>query len=91
MYIFLALNGIGVIFLLYALVNFWIEGRPGQNDRQREKGISVVIAPSASRKTGGGFSVLPFPSRSIKVAGRRVVVAGAPDASEAPVRRVSAR
>ncbi len=34
MTIFLVLNGIGVVFLLYALANFWKEGhRDGHHDR----------------------------------------------------------
>lgn len=71
MTIFLMLNGIGVVFLLYVLANFWKEGHKAKNtDRKcaeeygrREETDMIVVTYPISLSTQGGLSVIPFRGR----------------------------
>jgi hypothetical protein len=71
MTIFLVLSGLGVVFLLYVLANFWKEGhRPGNNAQkyeaefgQRDWANVVVITHPISHSAQGGVSVIPFRPR----------------------------
>ena len=68
MTIFMALNGLGVAFLLYVLANFWKEGRRPENNarkyatefEQRDWADVVVITHPISHSAQGGISVIPF-------------------------------
>jgi hypothetical protein len=68
MTIFLVLNGLGVIFLVYVLANFLKEGRRPSNHTRKYAGefrrrdwieVAVVRHPS-SHNAQGGLSVIPF-------------------------------
>ena len=70
--IFLVLNGLGVIFLLYVLANFWKEGQRGKNEESAgilefrvRDWMEVVVAtrPIGSRGAAKG-SVIQFQDRN---------------------------
>src|SRR5712692_9390208 len=64
--VFTVLNGLGVVFLLYVLVQFWKEGhgskKPGTRDQVTEfslkKKPTVIVV---TRRTSGGLQVEPAP------------------------------
>jgi hypothetical protein len=71
--IFLVLNGLGVVFLVYVLANFWREGRRAavNSDRQdvmefrgRNWADAVVVTHPISLSAQGGVSVIPFQMRN---------------------------
>jgi hypothetical protein len=66
--IFFVLNGLGLAFLLYVLVNFWKEGRridrpvrrhPPNGERSRDFEPIIVTHP-ISHTAQGGISVIPL-------------------------------
>jgi hypothetical protein len=66
--IFLLLNGLGVVFLFYVLVNFWIEGQRPRNTSQYSweslrKGAAdvFILTLPISHRGGGGLNVIPMP------------------------------
>jgi hypothetical protein len=98
MTIFFLLNGLGIVFLLYVLANFWKEGHQPKNNawksaveyERRDWPNVVVVTHPISHSAQGGLSVIPFriqESHSGKPA-RRTTSNGA---SEEPVRRFSTR
>jgi hypothetical protein len=99
MTIFLMLNGVGVVFLLYVLAKFWKEGHRSGNDGLRytsdfgrqDSADVLVIAQPIYRAAQGGISVIPFQARSQEPNSRQDGNAGGREATETPVRRVSAR
>jgi hypothetical protein len=66
--IFLVLNGLAVVFLLYVLANFWLDGHRAGNRRPTEERMSgveewgnvAVITHPISPAAQGGLSVIPF-------------------------------
>jgi hypothetical protein len=98
MTIFLTLNALGVIFLLYVLAHFWLEGRRPKTRALRyaeEMGrrdwaeVAVVTHP-ISHSAQGGLSVIPF--RPMDQYGEKsaleiTLVQG----SQAPIKRFSTR
>jgi len=70
--IFLLLNGLGVVFLLYVLANFWKEGRRPMKEecndvmefRGRNWADVVVVTHPISLTAQGGVSVIPFQARN---------------------------
>jgi hypothetical protein len=74
MTIFLILNGLGVIFLLYALANFWRDGRrPKDIARKytrkfsrRDWGDVTVVTHPISSTAPGGLPVISFQARGQK-------------------------
>ena len=98
MTIFLALNGVGVIFLLYVLGQFWKEGRrhaahASKCDAEaaaREWVEVLVSTHPVSHSAQGGLPVIPFPTRN---RGYRVgnQQAASRTASEFSGRRISTR
>jgi hypothetical protein len=68
MTIFLVLNGLGVIFLLYVLANFWKEGQRQKSDARkhamelgrRDWADVFVVTHPISHFAQGGVSVIPF-------------------------------
>jgi hypothetical protein len=70
--IFLVLNGLGVVFLLYVLANFWKEGHRPMNGewkdvmefRGRNWADVVVVNHPISLSAKGDVSVLPFQARN---------------------------
>jgi hypothetical protein len=98
MTIFLILNGLGVVFLLYVLANFSKEARrPKNNARMYEAEFGqgnrirvAVVARQVSQNPQGGLSVIPF---RVRVPNRdnlaqRVTLKGTP---EVRVRRFSTK
>ena len=96
---FLALNGLGVIFLTYVLVNFWREGhRPKKYGRtyaseHRHRGWAEVhvvthpISPGAQRR----LPVIPFPTQDHWLAEEPAQRVASFESSEFPARRISTR
>jgi hypothetical protein len=99
MTIFLALDGLGVVFLLFVLTNFWREGhRPRNNVRkyaaefgERECSCVAVMARPISHNAQGGLSVIPFQARKLALGGRLDRKPAARKAIEMPLRRISTR
>lgn len=69
--IFLVLNGLGIVFLLYVLANFWKEGHRQMDGDRKDvmefrggnwAGVAVVTHP-ISTSAQGGISVIPFEAR----------------------------
>ena len=97
MTIFFLLNGMGVVFLLYVLVNFWKEGhRQKKNARKyaaefgrRDWADVNVVTHPISRSAHGGFSVIPFHARDRNLGGKPAHRTAAREAIEIPVRRIS--
>jgi hypothetical protein len=98
MTIFLVLNGLGVIFLVFVLANFLKEGRrPSDNVRKyagefgRRDWIDVaVVTHPISQNAQGGLSVIPFRVRDQNSdrQAHGMTLNGTP---EAPVRRFSTK
>jgi hypothetical protein len=69
--IFLMLNGMGIVFLLYVLVNFWREGhRPMYAVREyemesweKENSEVIVVTHPISHSAHSGLSVIPIQTR----------------------------
>jgi hypothetical protein len=98
MTIFLLLNGLGVVFLLYVLANFWNEGRRPKNNARgyaaefgRRDWIDVaVVTHPISHNAQGGLPVIPFrvPDRNSDKQAQSMTLNGTP---EVPVRRFSTK
>ena len=98
MTIFFLLNGLGVVFLLYVLANFWKEGHKPKNNarkyaaeyRRRDWANVVVVTHPISHNAQGGLSVIPFRvrDRNSDKPAQRMTLHGTPDA---PVRRFSTK
>jgi hypothetical protein len=75
--IFLALNGLGVVFLLYVLANFWKEGHRPLNEKRgdvmefrgRNWSDVVVVTHPISLSAQCGVSVIPFQARKLGTSG----------------------
>jgi hypothetical protein len=71
MTIFFLLNGMGVVFLLYVLANFWKEGHRPMNNApkyaaeygRRDWANAVVVTHPISNSAQGRLSVIPFRPR----------------------------
>jgi len=66
MMLFTLLNGLGVVFLMYVLVQFWKEGHRSKQSEARERVIefSVESKPTVdvvTRPISGGLQVEPAP------------------------------
>jgi len=98
MTIFFTLNAMGVIFLVYVLAHFWMEGhRPDHRARQSAEEIResnwatvAVITHLISHSAQGGLSVIPFRpmDRYMRKPARRVSTG---QRAEAPVKRFSTK
>ena len=67
--VFLLLDSLGLVFLIYALANFWTEGQRDKRRNRREVppdaqvvGDRDAIIRSAHRQPSNGNSVIPFPA-----------------------------
>jgi hypothetical protein len=97
--IFLVLNGLAVVFLLYVLANFWKEGRREKNNAlkytaefgQRDWNDMVVRMQPISHSSKIGFSMIPFQTRERKPAGKSADGLRAGEAVEIPLRKISTR
>jgi hypothetical protein len=99
MTIFLALNGLGVVFLLYVLAGFWKEGhRPKRNNEESEAEFGgrdwtdvIVTTHPISPYAQGGTSVIPFLARGGQRAGKLSQESASHEISAFPARRISIR
>jgi|SRR5579872_6587764 hypothetical protein len=98
MTIFFALNGLGIVFMLYVLANFWKEGHgPRNNARkyaaelgERDWSDVVVVTYPVSHCAQGGLSVIPF--RTLDRPSDKPTTGTISNAApEMPVRRFSTR
>jgi len=99
MTIFLLLNGLGVVFLLFVLANFWKEGHQRTHDARRYAGdyerrewaeVLVTTHP-ISHSAQGGLAVIPFPLRDRERVAGRIARTASREKSELPARRISTR
>jgi hypothetical protein len=98
MTIFFLLNGLGIVFLLYVLANFWKEGhKPKGNARKytadygrRDFAELNALAHPVSRRTQGRLSVIPFQVRE-RCNDRQAHYEVASGTSDVPVKRISTR
>jgi|SRR5882672_818157 len=100
MMLFTALNGLGVVFLVYVLIQFWKEGhrqmRPVPRDRAIEFSMEdrptvLVVTRPISHFAHGGLSVV---SRQVRLSGLqdRQLPQDSPDrADETSLKRFSAQ
>jgi hypothetical protein len=105
MTIFLVLNGVGVVFLIYVLASFWKEGHPPKNPRNPRNDdrkyagqfgqcdYSDVIGAThpISHAAQSGLSVIPFESRRQELRDKPSRGAISRGTVEVPVRRISTR
>jgi hypothetical protein len=103
MTIFLFLNGLGVIFLLYVLVNFWKEGhRLGSPEHDEDRKLAAefrwrdwadvaVVTHPISVSAQGGVSVIPFQGRGGNSDSAVRGTNHSPEIRQAPMRKFSAR
>jgi hypothetical protein len=99
MTIFLVLNGLGVVFLLYVLAGFWKEGHRPNHDagestaefKGRNWTDMIVITHPISPYAQGGTSVIPFPGRGGQKAGKPFRETASHEISALPARRVSTK
>jgi len=99
MTIFFVLNGVGVVFLLYVLANFWKEGHQPKNvDRKyamefgpRDRADVIVVTHPISHAAQGGISVIPFQARRQELRDKPSGEAISRGTVEVPVRRFSTR
>src|ERR1700722_12125722 len=100
MTIFLVLNGIGVVFMLYVLVNFWREGRQMRCSALRSNRLSTrfastqqVFVVTRTIRSGTGKpdtnSMVHFPSTESRT--NAVREKGDYFDGKAPVRKYSSR
>jgi hypothetical protein len=59
MTIFFLLNGLGVVFLLYVLANFWKESHREKDSERRYKRDVFVATHPISHNACGGVAVIP--------------------------------
>ena len=102
MTIFYVLNGVGIVFLLYVLANFWKEGHqpknPKNNDRKyaanfgrRDWTEVIVMTHPISHAAQGGLSVIPFHARRQELRDNPSRQENSCGSVEVPVRRISTR
>ena len=81
MLLFTALNGMGVVFLLYVLVQFWKEGHRSKNGGTRQCAIEfaeenrpevIVVTRPISHSAQAGLSVVSMRARESSVQGRQL-------------------
>ncbi len=99
MTIFLTINGLAVVFLLYALANFRKESRRPRNEcrrfapefRRREMPEALVVSNPVSSSTHAGSSVIPFQARGRELGGKPHTGPAAHEAIEIRLRRISTK
>lgn len=98
MIIFTVLCGLGVVFLLYVLVQFWKEGRRTKNPAGRKYEIEpsymdrpevFVVTHPISHSAQGGLSVIPMQARKRSLERGQVRRDSADGTIEIPVKRYS--
>ncbi len=99
MIIFFVLNGVGVVFLLYVLANFWREGHTPQNNAsgqatefwRRNRDEEIIVAHSISNTGKGNLHVIPFPVRDRGLAHKSARTTISRGTVGSPVRRTFTR
>jgi hypothetical protein len=100
MMLFTLLNGLGVVFLVYVLVQFWKEGhrseQPDARDRViefsvKDKPTVVVVTQPISLGAHSGLSVVSSKARMSSMQDGPIHRDAARGADEMPVKRYSSR
>ena len=102
MTIFFVLNGVGIVFLLCVLTNFWKEGRrpknPTNNDRKYAADLggsdwteAIAMTHPVSHTAQGRLSVIPFQARRQELRHNHSRQANPCGSVEVPVKRISTR
>jgi hypothetical protein len=99
MTIFFVLIGMGVVFLLYVLSNFWKDGHqaksmvrePAARASRGNQAEVVVITHPISHSAQGGLSVIPFSVSSREQGAKSAPSTTARRTIEMPVKRFSTR
>jgi hypothetical protein len=100
MMLFTLLNGLGVVFLVYVLVQFWKEGHRSKQFDARERVIEfaverkptvVVVTHPISLNAHGGLSVVSRQARMDGLLDSQIHRDSADNAAEMPVKRYSSR
>src|SRR5258708_2875066 len=100
MTIFFVLNGVGIIFLLYVLANFWKEGHQSKNPKNNDRkyiadfGGSdwtevIAMTHAVSHTAHGDLSVIPFQARRQELRHNYSRQANQCGSVEVPVKRIS--
>lgn len=96
--IFFMLNGLGLVFLLYVLVNFWIEGKRTKKrawrdaiGRDRTRDFEPIMANRPISHTAqGGISVIPLRALTSATKEKPVRRLGVHEVVEMPLKGISA-
>jgi len=100
MMLFTLLNGLGVVFLMYALVQFWKEGHRSEQPDARERVIEfsvkdkptvVVVTHPISLSAHSGLSVISSRARLSSLQDGPIHGNSARGEDEMPVKRYSSR
>lgn len=97
--LFVMLNAMGVVFLIYVLANFWREGsrtksetRPDEFDfMQEERPAVLVVTHLVAHGTNGSGSVIPLQLRREGFAGSQDQLERSAAIYEMQARRVSVK
>ena len=98
MTIFFVLNGLGVVFLLFVLANFWKEGRRAGSEARknapeygrRDRADVLVVTHPISVPAHGGLNVMQFRARA-RNSDKLTFRASSGGTPEVPVRRFSTK
>lgn len=96
--IFFMLNGLGLVFLVYVLVNFWKEGNRTKSAAQHDpleehlprSFEAIVVTHPISQAPQGGISVMPHRSPAPNTGEKSVPHLGVHQVVEMPLKAVSA-
>jgi hypothetical protein len=100
MTIFLVLNGLGIVFLLYVLANFWQEGHRHESDaemnaaeiaRRHWAGGDTGVCDAIPRSALDGVPVIPFQARGRRIVDSRARSAGSRATPQARAGLISTR
>ncbi len=98
--LFTALNGLGVVFLVYVLVQFWKEGRRSKNRAAtaqviefavKDKPTVFVVMHPISHCAQGGLSVVSSRVHLSSVEGKAIHANAVGGVNEMPVKHYSSR
>ena len=100
MMLFTLLNGLGVVFLMYVLVQFWKEGLKPKKETSRALVMElppsrrhkvIVLTRPISHNANSGLPVVSTRARMSSLQDGRIHGSAAGGADETPVKRYSSR
>src|SRR5436305_413043 len=98
--LFTALNGLGIVFLVYVFVQFWNEGRKSNNRLTtvqviefavKDRPTVFVVMHPVSHCAHGGLSVVSSRVRLSSVEGKAIYANAVGEVNEMPVKHFSSR